>query len=123
MLCGLSQRNKELILRPFPLHVAALLTALLLAGASCQRSAPSAEQTAATRLEERELELTVDGMHCETCPLTVKTAAKAVRGVLDVKVTTDPGRARVRYQPAQTTPAAIADAITESGYPAQQVAP
>ena len=97
-----------------------LLTAVLFAGTSCQRAPQPPAETTAQTLEEHEVELIVDGMHCETCPLTVKTAAKAVRGVVEVKVTTDPGRARVRYRPSQTSPAVIANAITESGYQARE---
>jgi copper chaperone CopZ len=71
---------------------------------------------------ERTVELVVEGMHCATCPVTVRTAARAVRGVVDVQVTMDPGRARVRYRPAETDPTRIAAAITNSGYPAHEVA-
>jgi len=71
---------------------------------------------------ERTVELVVEGMHCATCPVTVRTAARAVPGVLDVEVTMDPGRARVRYRTAETDPTRIAAAITNSGYPAHEVA-
>jgi copper chaperone CopZ len=71
---------------------------------------------------ERTVEFVVEGMHCATCPVTVRTAARAVPGVVDVHVTMDPGRARVRYRPADTDPTRIAAAITDSGYPAHEVA-
>ncbi|MBL9020740.1 MAG: heavy-metal-associated domain-containing protein [Myxococcales bacterium] len=61
----------------------------------------------------------VEGMHCGTCPITVRTAARSVPGVVDVQVTMGPGRARVRYRPSETDPARIAAAITDSGYPAR----
>ncbi len=69
---------------------------------------------------EQLAELVVEGMHCATCPITVRTAARGVPGVVDVQVTMDPGRARVRYRPAETDPARIATAITDSGYPAHE---
>lgn len=99
--------------------------------AACQRETPtpsSAGSAASTTIAvtptapEREVELIVDGMHCATCPITVRTAAKSVPGVLDAQVTTDPGRARVRYRASKTDPARIAEAITESGYPAHEAA-
>lgn len=118
MLCRIDQ---ELSVRRV---MRGALAALVMAGASCQRdsSAPPPGTPAKTS-EQREVELVVEGMHCETCPLTVRTAARAVVGVIEVKVTTAPGRARVRYQPSQTSPAAIAAAITESGYTARLAPP
>ncbi len=76
--------------------------------------------TSAPTAAEREVELVVEGMDCATCTITVRTAAKAVPGVVDARVTTDPGRALVRYRPAETDPGRIAAAITESGYAAHE---
>jgi mercuric ion binding protein len=61
----------------------------------------------------------VQGMHCAVCPVTVKKAAEGVVGVKEVKVSMKEGLARVTYDPAKTTPAAIAEAITKAGYPAR----
>jgi len=109
-----------------------LLTATLLAAAGCRgeaRSAPPAAIPAdpsaastAPAAAERETELVVEGMHCATCPLTVRTAARGVPGVVDARVSLEEGRAWVRYQPGGTAPAAIAEAITRAGYPARPVA-
>lgn len=99
--------------------------------AACHRETPTPSSTGSAArtttsltpaAAEREVELIVDGMHCATCPITVRTAAKSVPGVLDAQVTTDPGRARVRYRASETNPARIAAAITESGYPAHEAA-
>ncbi|MBI5477412.1 MAG: heavy-metal-associated domain-containing protein [Deltaproteobacteria bacterium] len=93
---------------------------------ACQREpqpSPAAGPTptsAAPAEKEAETELVVDGMHCETCPFTVRTAARSVAGVIDARVSMESGRAWVRYRPSLATPAAIAAAITRSGYPARE---
>jgi len=98
--------------------------------AACHRETPTPSSTGSAAsttasltaaAAEREVELIVEGMHCATCPITVRTAAKSVPGVLDAQVSTEPGRARVRYRASETDPAHIAAAITESGYPAHVV--
>lgn len=103
-------------------------TVALLAGLACERGQAPARgpETTATSTStpapgptEQTVELVVDGMHCATCPLTVRTAARAVPGVVEVEVSMNPGRARVRYRPAETDPKHIAAAITDSGYPAR----
>ncbi|MBK8004930.1 MAG: heavy-metal-associated domain-containing protein [Gemmatimonadetes bacterium] len=63
------------------------------------------------------LNLSIGGMSCGHCVKAVDQALKAVPGVevQEVKV----GGARVQYDPARTTPSAIAGAVTEAGYEAQ----
>lgn len=111
--------------------VASLALAVGLLAASCQRApassttstpAPtSTTPTAQAAAAEREAEFVVEGMHCGTCPLTVKTAAQRVHGVIDARVSIESGRAWVHYRPADTGPEAIAVAISESGYPAKEL--
>ncbi len=60
----------------------------------------------------------VDGMNCASCVAHVTKAAKSVAGVESAEVNLVGGRADVRFDPAKTDLAAIAAAITESGYPA-----
>lgn len=63
--------------------------------------------------------LKVEGMTCGGCEAAVKAAAKKVEGVKDAKVSYEKGTAEVVYDPAKTTPEAIARAITErSGFKA-----
>ena len=63
--------------------------------------------------------LKVTGMTCAGCEAAVKIAAKKVDGVTDITVSYDKAAADVTYDPAKTTPAAIAKAITEkTGYKA-----
>jgi len=81
-----------------------------------QRQAPAAE-----RSTTNEVALNVQGMHCATCPVTVRTAAKGVTGVVDARVSMDEGKAWVTFDPARTDPTKIAEAITESGYPSTRI--
>ena len=63
------------------------------------------------------LNLTIGGMSCGHCVKAVDQALKAVAGVhvMDVKV----GGASLQYDPAQTSPDAIASAVTDAGYEAR----
>jgi copper chaperone CopZ len=105
---------------------------VLLSWVACERrDAPPGSTSAGTAaappapsspaIGEQVVELVVEGMHCATCPITVRTAARSVPGVVDVEVTMSPGRARVRYRPSETDSTRIAAAITDSGYPAHEV--
>ena len=63
--------------------------------------------------------LKVTGMTCAGCEAAVKIAAKKVDGVTDITVSYDKAAANVTYDPAKTTPQAIAKVITEkTGYKA-----
>jgi len=61
---------------------------------------------------------TVTGMSCGHCEQHVKKAAGQVPGVTAVVVDLRGGRATVSFDPDATTAAAIATAITDSGYDA-----
>lgn len=75
--------------------------------------------SSASSVATKEAAFEVDGMHCATCPLTVKTAAESVVGVRSARADMDAKRAWVTYDPSKTTPQTIAAAITEAGYPAR----
>jgi copper chaperone CopZ len=62
----------------------------------------------------------VTGMSCGNCVRHVTHAAEAVPGVSRVEVDLAGGRATVSFDPASTTPAAIAAAITAAGYEATE---
>lgn len=64
--------------------------------------------------------LKVTGMTCGGCEAAVQYAARKVDGVKAVKASSDKGIAEVTYDPAKTSPAAIAKVITEkSGFKAE----
>jgi len=56
--------------------------------------------------------LRIDGMTCAGCAVAVKMAAGKVDGVTGVNVSLEENQAHVSYDPAKTTPSAIAHAIT-----------
>src|SRR5687767_12085733 len=76
---------------------------------------PGAHPTAAVT---DEVDFAVSGMDCASCVVHVEKAARSVRGVRDVNVSLARGRAVVQLDPATTDPQRVADAITDSGYPA-----
>lgn len=63
----------------------------------------------------------IEKMTCATCPISVKKAMKRVDGVKSIKVDFKTKIATVVYDPALTTPAQIAAASTNVGYPASEV--
>jgi len=74
---------------------------------------------------EARLELPVEGMTCASCVRRVERALGRTSGVKSAVVNYALGRASVTYDPAQTSPHAIADAIVEAGYdvPAAAIEP
>ena len=59
---------------------------------------------------------TVTGMTCGNCERHVRQAAEQVAGVASVEVDRPANRATVSFDPARTSPEAIAAAITAAGY-------
>jgi copper chaperone CopZ len=106
------------------------LAALISLAGACSRgdrstgpsdeSSPGASSSAVASVPGAvEASFQVEGMHCATCPVTVRAAAKNVVGVADARVNMDEGKAWVTYDPARADSTKIAAAITESGYPAR----
>lgn len=64
--------------------------------------------------------LKVSGMTCAGCEAAVRMAARSVKGVSEVKASYAKGSAEVTFDPAQTSPDAIAKVITQkSGFKAE----
>jgi copper chaperone CopZ len=57
--------------------------------------------------------LKVSGMSCGACAKTVEQAARKVEGVKAATASQPKGTARITYDPAKTTPEAIAKAISD----------
>jgi len=68
-----------------------------------------------------ELTLTVGGMHCATCALTIEDSLKEVPGVIDADVNFALGRANVRYDASRATEGDIKKAVEEAGYKVLEV--
>jgi copper chaperone CopZ len=91
--------------------VLAMWTSTAIHAASDQQTDKSATQVCT---------LKVSGMTCAGCEAAVKMAARSVDGVKDVKASYEKKNAEVTYDPAKTTPDAIAKVITEkSGFKAE----
>ena len=68
--------------------------------------------------EPRNAVLDVPGMDCSLCPITVRKALERVPGVHEARAFWLDKRAEVKYDPACVTPAALAAALADTGYPA-----
>jgi len=66
---------------------------------------------------EQTVTLSVPGMTCAACPITVKAALNRVEGVQNVDVSYKHLEARVTFEDAQTSIAALIEATKNAGYP------
>lgn len=64
--------------------------------------------------------LKVTGMTCGHCVKAVTQALENVDGVRSARVELSGGRATVDYDDATTSPQALAEAVTEEGYTAEE---
>ena len=63
--------------------------------------------------------LHITGMHCAHCKANVESAIRAVKGVKDVRVDLESGKAEVRYVPSKTEKEKLAEAVAASGFGAE----
>ncbi|MBU0623994.1 MAG: heavy metal translocating P-type ATPase, partial [Candidatus Thermoplasmatota archaeon] len=68
-----------------------------------------------------ELSLTVGGMHCATCAMTIQDALKDIPGVRDARVNFALGKATVDYDASVATESQLKTAVEESGYKVLEV--
>lgn len=61
--------------------------------------------------------LSVPGMTCSTCPITVKKALSRMPGVSDVEASFETRQAVVTFDDAKTTVEALTRATANAGYP------
>lgn len=61
-------------------------------------------------------ELKIDGMVCEACAGVVNAKLLETRGVAEATVSYAEGRATVKYDPTQTSPAQMVAAVNATGY-------
>lgn len=69
--------------------------------------------------EPRTALLDVSGMTCSLCPLTVRKALERVPGVIEAKADLGTASAEAKYDPDKTSPEALAQAVTNAGFPAK----
>jgi len=68
--------------------------------------------------EQHEVLLSVPGMTCPMCPVTVRTALTGVDGVAQAGASLDDNRARVVFDPDRTGTDAMIAAVADAGFDA-----
>lgn len=66
---------------------------------------------------EKTIVLSVPGMNCELCPVTVKKAISKVPGVRSVEASYEKKEAVVTFDDTKTTVEALTKATANAGYP------
>ena len=66
--------------------------------------------------------LSVPGMDCATCPITVKKALNQVAGVGKIDIRLDRREAKVTFDDAKTSADALTRATKDAGYPSSVAA-
>ena len=97
--------------------ITAGLAGLVIAAGVAYAVAQSAEKPEVEAVQAS-ASFSVENMTCATCPISVKKAMMRVEGVTSVDIDYETKTATVVYDPALTTPEAIAAASTDVGYPA-----
>jgi mercuric ion binding protein len=70
----------------------------------------------------RTVTLSVPGMNCAACPITIKKALMKVAGVQKVEVSYEKLEAIVTYDDAKTNVVALTNATKRAGYPSSEKA-
>lgn len=63
--------------------------------------------------------LSVPGMNCAACPITVKKALTRIDGVIDVEIRYGPREAVVTFDDTKTSIEALTQATASVGYPSK----
>jgi len=97
---------------------ACAVSALALASARAQSPAPASGAPRVVVADTQRVTIKVTGMFCESCAVTVRAMLKRTDGVHSATVDAKRGEAIIAYDPAKTTPQALADVIDRLGYKA-----
>ncbi|MFW9852465.1 MAG: heavy-metal-associated domain-containing protein [Candidatus Thorarchaeota archaeon] len=65
-----------------------------------------------------EITLSIEGMTCAHCEMTVTKALKEISGVKSVSVSLDENAAFIEYKPSKTSPEKLIKAVEKVGYKA-----
>lgn len=68
--------------------------------------------------EPTRVTLDVPSMNCSLCPIAVSGVLRKQPGVVEATADLASKSARVLYDPDQTSPARLAKAVSDAGYPA-----
>jgi mercuric ion binding protein len=96
-----------------------VLVMLVSFAAGCRRDTPASaqanvEQSASLRM----VAIPVDGMICQVCAGSVKSALKRVEGVNDAEISLEKRNAVIRYDERKVNLEALTGAIKDAGYKA-----
>ncbi len=69
--------------------------------------------------KERAVTLNVSGMTCPSCPYMVRKSLSGVKGVIEVKVSLDEGKAWVVFDDAQANTGQLTAATEDIGFPSK----
>lgn len=72
--------------------------------------------------EKRIVTLSVPGMNCELCPLTIKKAISKVPGVVSVDASYEKKQAVVTFDDSKTSVEALTKATANAGFPSAPAA-
>jgi Cu+-exporting ATPase len=84
--------------------------------AASMKDIESAVRSAGYEVARDETTLTIGGMHCATCALTIQDALTAVPGVADARVNFALGKATIDYDSNIASESELRKAVEESGY-------
>ncbi len=87
-----------------------------MARSSDTRGALLKERSSTSTLENGDVTLPVEGMHCGACVSAVERSLTRVDGVRDASVSLATGEARVHYDPERVQVADLVRAVREGGY-------
>jgi mercuric transport protein len=79
--------------------------------------------SAAIAAEPARVTLDVPDMNCSLCPIAVSGVLRKQPGVREATADLASRTAQAIYDPDKTTPARLANAVSEAGYPATPRAP
>lgn len=71
--------------------------------------------------EMKTVTLSVPGMNCDLCPITIRKAISRVPGVSRVEASYEKKQAVVTFDDAKTTVDALTEATANAGYPSRPV--
>lgn len=77
--------------------------------------------SSASLAASKAITLSVPGMDCATCPITVKKALGQVPGVSAIEVNFEKREAIVKFDDAKTNVAALTHATEQAGYPSKPI--
>lgn len=81
----------------------------------------AAVRSAGYELAKDEMTMTIGGMHCAMCALTIQDSLKEVPGVVDARVNFALGKATVQYDSSTASPSDLKTVVEKVGYKVLEV--